>query len=221
MLLSLQRLGCGTPEAFERFVSVHPGNPYGVKPGDSRLLPLFQNGTSEPANLDQFPFSNKAKAQPLWQRAECQPGEAWFVEGITATTPGALTKSTSSLLCTDSSSRVIMAYPLCNQTTQQYLAFLELISRQSIGFTGNRVKVILTDQQSSLIDSKTVAPFRADTKIHMEAVPVDCHASRGTAEATQRSSMHGEVYDCVHLMHKGRYIEVASCELQSNSGIPH
>jgi len=40
--LRLQRLGYTTPDAFERYVSVHPHNQYDVKPGDSRLIPPFR-----------------------------------------------------------------------------------------------------------------------------------------------------------------------------------
>jgi len=97
-----------------------------------------------------------------------------------------------------------------NQTAQQYLAFLQLLRRQSIGFTGNQIKVILTDQQSSLIDSSIVGAFRAETKMHMEAVPAGCHAYRGISEAMIKHAWRGIRLRIQHAkgkVHRGRLIQ--------------
>ena len=87
-------------------------------------------------------------------------------------------------ICDDHKTRVMLAYPMRNQSAQQFLAMLQLLRRHSVGFTGNQIKVILTDQQSAFTDSTTVGSFRADTGMHMEAVPAGCHALRGCSEAT-------------------------------------
>jgi len=176
---------------FERYVSVHPANSEGVKPGDSRLLPPFQNGTCEPANMDQFPFSNKAKSSPWWQRVDYKPGEVWFIDGMSPTIAGSLTKGKYPQLCIEYKSQKQIPYPVRDQSAQSYLAFLQQLRRMSNGFTGNKIKVILTDQHPSLLHSKTAGAFRADTCIHMEAVPAGCHTLRGRSEAAIKHAWCG------------------------------
>jgi len=172
-------------DAMERYLVSHPSNRLHVQPGDSRLIPTEMAGCLEPGNTDTVPHNNKAKVPPWYGRGLFKPGECLHMDGLVFGVKTSYTKTNAVIIAMDDYSTYLAPYYQNCSAARDFIAALNHYKRLYKSITGNDLKLVITDMQSSFV-SKEASNFRLQTGIQLEVVPAGCHYLRGKIESKMR-----------------------------------